>query len=184
MNSNKVIGKLVRGVIYDNIDLQQLKNDIFEGLHCEGIHEINNYIANRMYEETDHNLSIEDAKLYLNNMGAIASLTGYNDETGKTSNLIIPKRSLSNDLVRDLERVDLGKNLLNEYADSFFVDYIGLERNVTPEEISEDLDGELIDAIKNGKRVVFVADKDMTVSEFKENFTNFIKELENAIKTA
>ena len=81
--------------------------------------------------------------------------------------------------VFDVENADLNEY----YADRHYNDYCE-RHSITPEEISEDIDGELIDAIKNGKRVVFVADGDMTVSEFKENFASFIKELENAIKTA
>lgn len=125
--SNEVVGKLVRGVIYDE-DIQPLKNEIFDQLSFDGINTITNYFVKEMHEDTDHCISLEDAKLYFDNMNAISALVGYNEETGKTSNLIIPKKSLSTGLVHELDKVDLGKNLLMEYADDFFVNYIGATR--------------------------------------------------------
>ena len=63
---------------------------------------------------------LDKIKQYYHNMDAIAALTRYNFETGVNHNLIIPKESLSNGLVDELEKVDLGKDLLGQYANRFF----------------------------------------------------------------
>ena len=187
------IGNLVRGVIYDDIDTSAIKNEMFESMHYDGVHTVNNYFANSMYEETNHNISTEDATLYLTNMTAVAALTGYDEDTDKTSNLIIPKNSVSKSLLTELEKVDLGKNLVAEYADNFFINYIGATRKeemkISTSCCNDDicnhessaLPQELINAINNGAKIRFIVPEDMTKEEFESSFSNFISELEKAV---
>ena len=118
-------GRLIKGVIYDDVDIDDITQDICDTLHHDGINSITNYFAKDMNKETNGNLSIEDAILYLNNMNAISALTGYNNDTDRTSNFIIPKEALSAELQEELEAVDFGKKLIHEYPDHFFVDYCG-----------------------------------------------------------
>ena len=130
--------KLIKGVIYDDVDMDEMKSEMFGQLHFEGNNQITEYFAKEMNKKTNNNVSIEDARLYLNNMDAIAALTRYNEETGVVHNLIIPKECLSVGLVDELEKVDLAKDLLDEYADDIFINYIGAERIKEKENIQID----------------------------------------------
>lgn len=172
---------LTRGVIYDEVDIDSIRNKMFDDM-VPVSYMVESDVVDKFREES--NLSHTDALDYMIRSDVIGALTRLDTETLETRNLIVPKECLSESLVRDLTKVDLAHDLNEYYGNRHYEEHC--ERNsVTPEEICEDVDGELIDAIKNGKRVVFVADKDMTVSQFKEGFTNFIKELEKAIiKTA
>ena len=165
--------KLIKGVIYDDVNLESIREEMFDQMVPIGY--IKQCDVCKILQETN-SLSEDDSLDYLVRSDVIDSLTRYDTNTHETHNLIIPKECLSDSLVEDLERVDLAKGLCEYYGQRHYEEHC-----VTPEDICEDLDGELIDAIKNGKKIVFVADKDMTVNEFKENFTNFIKELERAV---
>ena len=175
---SKTVGKLVRGVIYDDVDLQSIKNGMFDYLHFEDLNNITNYFSNKMHEDTNGEISVEDARLYLNNMNTISALTGYDEEENKTSNLIIPKNALSQGLVSELEKVDLGKNLLQEYADDFFVNYIGatpkVETEVKPEDFCKGEEEELLKYVDKQPLFTIHVDGDTKVDDFKDILSNII----------
>lgn len=172
-------GRLVRGVIYDDVDMEAIKKDMFEKMHFDGVNQINNYFAKEMYNETRGNVSIEDAKLYFTNMSAISALTGYSEESDKTYNFIIPKESVCSRLQEELETIDLGKNLIREYADDFFVNYCGATK-ITPNDFNErskeekllqHVDRQIADTNKKEAKC-FVDGKRVSVEEFCDMIEN------------
>ena len=177
-----VTGKPIKGVIYDDVDKQEIREEMFERL--DDLYKVENTLV-ESHPATKalirEGLDINEIKQYYHNMDSIAALTRYNFDTGITHNLIIPKESLSIGLVNELDKVDLGKDLLKQYADQYFEPSLENCCDREDEEVLETtVDDKLMEAIQNGKRVVFVADKDMTVDEFKESFKNFINEIERS----
>ena len=130
--------KFIRGVIYDT-DLEQFKDEMFhymaqrdEKRNEEKIKEII-----KGFQE-DAGYTEEEAKSYFCGADTICALTRYNPITCENNNLIIPKEALSTSLVDELELVDLGKDLLEEYTTQCIEK--SKARKVTPEEICEDDD--------------------------------------------
>ena len=125
--------KLIRGVIYDT-DLEEFKEDMLwemtqrdEKRHQDKINELlDNF-------QKDAGFSENEAKSYFCGADTISALTRYNVNTGINHNLIIPKEALSVGLVNELEQIDLGKDLIDEYTE-YFIRKMDA-RNVTPEEI-------------------------------------------------
>jgi len=117
---NNVVGKPIKGVVYDDIDKEVMREEMF-GL-MDDLYEFEDKLPD--YPSTkamlEVGIELDDIKQYYHNMDAIAALTRYNFNTGITHNLIIPKESLSIGLVSELEKVDLGKDLLKKYAGKFF----------------------------------------------------------------
>ena len=117
-----MIKKLVKGVVYTD-NLEEFKYDVFERISNNITNEdYINYFDRMAKDVSDkEGIPFENVKQYFYNMEAIASITRYNDESDITHNLIIPKETLSSDLVDQLESVDLAKDMLNNYS-RYFID--------------------------------------------------------------
>lgn len=167
-------GKLIAGVIYDDIDVKSEVEDIYECLHFNGVHTLNNHFANNMGIDT------EDAKLYLNNTTAICAITGYDVATEDTQNLIIPKKAISNKLCKALESVDLGKELVNGYTEDFFNNYYVPDTNQQKNVVDEKQNNKFpIKFTLNGKNV----DKDEFIKEIEKDpeIAKMVLSLPNAL---
>ena len=109
--------KLVKGVIYDDIDMEKMKNEMFDLIDDKLTIEQVELIPSSIEAKNVLGLNDEQIVNYNNTMDAIAALTRYNFNTGITHNLIIPKEALSLDLVKELEKVDFAKDLMDDYND-------------------------------------------------------------------
>ena len=116
--------KLIRGVIYCDENLEEKKEEMFERLDervaTDRDIELFNDHVQALSDVTG--IDIEKTKAYFSNMESISALTRFNTNTGITHNLIIPKEALSVGLVNELESVDLGRHLLEEYP-SYFINH-------------------------------------------------------------
>lgn len=112
----KETGKLVRGVVYEDVNLNEMKEEMFEFLERmdnmsrDGVL-YDSIIPHAKYLEE----SPEEVIFEFKNMDAIAALTRMDPKTFETHNMIIPKESLSKNMVKELSSVDLGKNLVDDY---------------------------------------------------------------------
>lgn len=113
--------KLIKGVIYDDVDMQELKDEMFEFME-ETYSFSDEYLKSIPATQAMMNegCEFEAVRQYYQTMDAIAALTRYNFDTGVTHNLIIPKESLSVGLVDELEKIDLGKDLLSDYGNRHY----------------------------------------------------------------
>lgn len=104
--------KLVKGVVY-------IDEEAMDTMHENML----NYLDDATRVDTDnfcrrHGVKDTEAFFqYAKTCDAIAALTRYDARTEETGNMIIPKEALSSDLVKKLEDVDLGKDLMNMYYD-------------------------------------------------------------------
>ena len=177
MNS-KNVGKLIRGVIYDDIDLADMCDNIMCG--------INTAAANIKHGDPETTRMIKDLETdyetlrdYVTGMGAIASMTRYNFETGVHHNLIIPKESLSANLVNELEKIDLGKTIYNDYTHHFLTERGILENEVVPEDFCNE-EEEILKAIDNAK--FYHNGKFVSKEEFFRDHPEHYDELRNVIR--
>ena len=115
------VGRLIKGVIYNDVDMNAIKQDMFDliddKLSLEAAASTDDSLFVAVKEQL--NLTDENLKDYSNTLDAIAALTRLNFKTGVTHNLIIPKETLSNSLVKALEPVDLAKDLISDYVYKF-----------------------------------------------------------------
>ena len=120
------IGNLVRGVIYDT-DIEACTRTAIDELHY-----IHSEEAHTLVDELAHDMSIrvpeisyDEAKMYLINMNAIASVIGEGNEGfGNASNMVIPKCALSKELIEGLSKVDIAEDILSGYAQEFAGQFI------------------------------------------------------------
>lgn len=181
--------KLVRGVIYDDFDREEMKADMLDLLDDLYNHDDKTIMScPSVREMMEDGLSYEAAKQYFHNMDAIAAMTRYNFNTGETHNLIIPKEALSNDFVKDLEEVDLGKDLYKDYITKFNNDHY-YSNCVEPEDFCDSeeetmIPQDMIDALNNGAEIHFIVPGGMTKEEFASSFGNLISAIDKAVKTA
>ena len=165
MNSKKEVGKIIRGVVYDDYDHE---------LMCDAIMSNINTCANHIKHgdpETTKSLESLDTDYetfrdYTNGMGAIAALTRYNFETGVHHNLIIPKEALSLNLVKELENVDLGKDIYDNYTEHFLRNR-GILEDEEPVEPEDFCDSEEEDLLSHLDNATFILnDKKVSKEEF------------------
>ena len=162
---NNEVGRLIKGVIYEDVDKDSMTEDMFKLM--DNIYEIKDEQLKK-YPSTrammSEGFSFDETKQYYQNMDSIAALTRYNFATKQTHNLIIPKESLSNGMVYELEKLDLGKDLLQKYADRFFE----VEEeiiDVVPEDFIDSEEEKLLQEVDNNIRL-FVDGKKVNKEEF------------------
>lgn len=146
--------KLVRGVIYDDVNAKELKDEMFYLLeHMDNMDR--DCVLEEHLESTgkDLDISTRDVNFMFKNMDAIAALTRLNKKTFETHNMIIPKESLSKNMVEELSTVDLGKNLLDDYTRHYFKTY-GVEKYEEEEEYV------MVSDPKTGEYILYLPKKD------------------------
>jgi hypothetical protein len=117
MYSNE--GRLIKGVIYDDVDMETIEKEMFNSIDDRMTMEQAALFENRSIFFGKNNLTAENIKDLINTLDTINSITRYNPENDTTYNLIIPKEALSVGLVRELENVDLGKYLHDNYIRNY-----------------------------------------------------------------
>lgn len=120
--------KLIRGIVYDNVDVRDEKSKLFDKMYSR-ISDSNEIESVVKYFHNDLGIDEHAAMQYFTTADDIAILTGYDFESDFNNNLIIPKIALSENLVKELESVDIGKNLLNDYINDFADRIIGENNN-------------------------------------------------------
>ena len=170
---SKTVGKLVRGVIYDDVDMQSIKKNMLEEIDFLGGFDddviLNNPATKAMME---NGLTFEEIKNYYHKMDTIASLTRYDFDTGETNNLIIPKESLSVGLVNELDRVDLAKDLLKAYGNKHYEDHN--KETIKPEDFCKSEEEELLKYVDRQPLFTIHVDGDTKVEDFKNILSNII----------
>ena len=143
--------KLIKGVIYDDVDMQELKDEMFEFME-ETYSFSDEYLKSIPTTQNmmKQGCKFEDVRQYYQTMDAIAALTRYNFDTGVTHNLIIPKESLSVGLIDELEQIDLGKDLLSDYGNRHYEAHHNEE--IQPEMFIRGEDEHLLKTIDNELR--------------------------------
>ena len=122
--------KLVRGVIYDDLDLNEMKEDMFEFLErMDDMDRLGELKESIVPHAKNLEMSVEETTYMFKNMDAIAAITRMNPKTFETHNLVIPKESLSKNMVEELSAVDLGKDMMNDYLQHNFDKYECCEEN-------------------------------------------------------
>ena len=171
MYSKKEVGKLIRGVIYDDYDHESMCETIMSDINTCAAH-IKHGDPNTTKSLERLDTDYETFRDYINGMGAIAALTRYNFETGVHHNLIIPKEALSVNLVDELEKIDLGKDIYDNYTEHFLTERGILdEYEVEPEDVCNSEDEEILKVVENGAPIVkFVLDGKVVSKE--EFFSN------------
>lgn len=111
--------KPIRGILY--VDQEEI-NDASEEmlLHLNSVDTFLKTAEKKgVFEEAAKvGSSRKDVELELCNINAITALTRYDEEDDMNYNLIIPKESLSIGLVNELEKLDVGKDMLYKYMQS------------------------------------------------------------------
>lgn len=116
--------KLVRGVIYDDVPVEDFKEEMFWYLDRMDDYEREGRLEEYIEPHAkDLNMSINETIHMFKNMDAIAAITRLNPETFETHNLVIPKESLSKNLVKELSTVDIGKYLVHDYLHHYTETY-------------------------------------------------------------
>lgn len=184
MDANNV-GKLIRGVVYDDIDSDGMRSDmigILDDLYGYDEDTIRESPGIQLLME-DTGLTFEEAMQYFHNMDAIAALTRHNFVTGENHNLIIPKEALSRGLVADLQKVDLGENLFDHYQDNFVKNHY-FKDSVEPEDFCDSDEETLLQHVDRVPVVKIIVNDDAKVQDFAEVFTKVIKGIEASVKGA
>jgi hypothetical protein len=143
--------KLIKGVIYDDVDMQEMKEEMFETMEeCYSVDD--DYLKSIPATQSmmKQGCEFEAVRQYYQTMDAIAALTRYNFDTGVTHNLIIPKEALSDGLVDELEKVDLGKDLLSDYGNRHYETHH--KEDIYPEEFIKGEDESLLKFVDNELR--------------------------------
>lgn len=151
MNSknNKAVGKLIRGVVYDDIDINEMQDFMVEYMY-------HGYTPSLTQGMVDHAADVglsEDAALcFTNNMNALEAITRYNVDTGVTHNLIIPKEALSVGLVDELKKVDLAKGIMEAYIHKTheYNDVVDVE----PEDFCDSEEEDLLSHLDNATFII------------------------------
>lgn len=112
---SEVVGKLVRGVIYDNVDTDSIREDMFSCMIPLGYIKDNSVVDKFM---NDFGMTEWQALDRLKTMDVIHSIVRYDEMSDTNQNLIIPREVLSSNLEYELSKVDLGKNILRDYVES------------------------------------------------------------------
>lgn len=153
--------KMIKGVIYDDVCKHELIDDALtkiEQMTQITDEMVQDYIqTNPMLPEL--NYATQDIANYFKGMNAIVALTRLDINTDTTHNLIIPKECLSANLVEELEKIDLGKRLIDEYTYRFIESHSVSTEVVEPNDfcgceedfLKKNVDKYTKDPVKEGK---------------------------------
>lgn len=119
---------LIKGIIYeDAIDVENEHERIFDMI--ESIDDLHNKKPGFkdeliLYSSEEFGKSYDEMKNMYKNVDAIAAITGFNVNTGETSNMIIPKEAVSPELQRILSVVDIAPDMPDAYIKHFAKKYL------------------------------------------------------------
>ena len=161
--------KLIRGVIYDDVEFVTIKDEMFDLMDSMDDIRRAGKLENHLKTYQPDALSLDETEYVFKNLDSIAALTRL-DHNHKTHNMIIPKEALSEKLVKQLSSVDLAPTMIEDYMTHYSFTYMN-EDQEEPEDLYDNYEddeerlAELLDNIaanaQPGERIIITPDSEI-----------------------